>query len=167
MQILEHHDQRAGPGQPPQQTQDGLAPHRRRRITMAPAAEDRHYRPERREPRRKVPVIRDTPITQRLEQRLGQRPIRDAGAAGDRPARCHRHVPRPGVTGHLADEPGLADARLASHEHQAARAISGSAQRRPQRAKLRLPPHNHRAQHIGHTASVSRPASRRQADPQQ
>ena len=27
---------------------------------MAPAAEGRHYRPERREPRRKVPVVRDT-----------------------------------------------------------------------------------------------------------
>jgi integrase len=68
---------------------------------------------------------------------------------------------------YLANEPGLADARLASHEHQAAPAISGSAQRRPQHAKLRLSPHNHRAQHIGHTASVSRPPLRRQADPQQ
>ena len=34
--ILEHHDQRPGPGQPPQQTQHGLAPHRRRRIPHGP-----------------------------------------------------------------------------------------------------------------------------------
>ena len=96
MQILEHHDQRAGPSQSPQQTQDSLATYRRRRITMAPAAEGRHNCPERREPRRKVPVVGEITITQRLEQRFGQRPIRGAGAAGDRPARYHRHVPRPG-----------------------------------------------------------------------
>ena len=79
---------------------------------------------ERREPRRKVRVVREATITRRLEQRLGQRPIRCAGSTGDRPARNHRHVPRPGVAGHLANKPGLADARLAGHEHQAARAIA-------------------------------------------
>ena len=145
MQILERHHHGAGPSQPPQQTQDGLAPHRRRRITVALAAEGRHDCPKRREPRRKVLVVRDATITQCLEQHLGQRPIRGAGAAGHRPAGYHRRVPRPGLAGHLANKPGLADARFASDEHQAARAISGSAQRRPQRPKLRFPPDNHRA----------------------
>ena len=142
MQILEQDDQRAGLGQSPQQAQDRLAPHGRRMVALAIAADGRDDRAKRGQPRSQLGVGGEPAISQRLEQRFGQRPVRRTGAAGYGPAGNHRHPAGPGLVGHLAGQAGLADARLASQEHEATRATPCRGRCRLQRAGLRVPPHH-------------------------
>ena len=158
VQILEHHDQRARPGEPPQQLQHRLAPHGQGVVTARAIAGGRDDRAERGQPRRQTGVVGETAIPQHLKQRFGQRPVRRTGARGHGPARGHRRRAGQGLAGHLAGQARLADARLAGEEHQGARAIICRGKCRLQHTGLRVPPHQNGAQRICHTASV--PAGR-------
>ena len=71
VQILQHNHQRAGTGQLSQQAQEGLASHRRRRITVRLAAQMRHDGPQRQRPGARSIIFVDVTITQRLKQCLG------------------------------------------------------------------------------------------------
>ena len=74
---------------------------------------EHHDGPQRRQPRREIRVVPDTTITQRLEQRLGRRPIWCAGATGTARSATTATSRALHVAGHLASQPGLADTRLA------------------------------------------------------
>ena len=142
VQILEQDDQRGGLGQPAQQAQDCFAADGRRMVALAIAAGGRNDRAKRGQPRSQAGVGGEPAISQRLQQRFGQRPVRRAGAARYRPAGNHCHPVGPGLAGYLAGQAGLADPRLASEEYEATRAAPCRGRCRPQHAGLRVPPHH-------------------------
>jgi hypothetical protein len=134
VQILEQDDQRAGLGQSAQQAQDRFATHGRRMVPLTISARGRNDRAKRGQPRSQFGVRGEPAISQCLEQRFGQRPVRRTGAARYGPAGNHCHPVSPGLISCVAGQAGLANPRLASQEYEATRATLAARQRRPQRA---------------------------------
>ena len=154
VQVLEHHNHPARVSQPPQELDHRLPPDRGRSLAMALALQRRDDRRERRQPGHKARVVRERAAAQRLQHRLGQRPVGAARRGGYPPACHHCRAEVPGAGRHLARQPRLADTRLTGQEHHTALASACGGQGCTQRAQLRVAPDHHRAQHISHVGSL-------------
>jgi hypothetical protein len=170
VQVLQHEQQAAARrGQPPQQLQHGL-PAYRGRIVAAHAlsvvlalrgVQGRDYRSQRRPPRSQGVVGRVGATAQRLQQRLGQRPVGTGAATRYRTPGQHDRTAGPRLGGQFGSQPGLADAGLSDQEHHATRPAFGRAESRPQRVGFRTAADHHRAPQVRHEISMlPRPCQR-------